>query len=243
MDLDVTFPATHRTGKFRDLTGQKFGRLSVICFVGHYGPRRRLMWRCRCDCGDTILMTGASLTTEHAKSCGCIYIERASALGRAKRKHGHWSGSRASPEYAAWQSMKQRCSNKKTKNFNDYGGRGIKVCKRWLHSFENFLKDMGPRPSLVHSLDRIEVNGDYEPTNCRWADSSTQSFNRRNNCWITIRGRQMLLVDAVAKLGKVALKTARDRLHRGWDPEIAITTPMVLAKDRQPIATRRKQNG
>lgn len=234
---DVPLPT--QNGKFRDLSGEKFGRLTALAFVGHYGPRRRLMWRCRCDCGELILATGTAMTTGHTKSCGCWLADQAK-LNLSRKTHGHWSGMRATPEYSAWQSMKQRCSNPNDIEYRNYGGRGIAVCERWLGSFENFLADMGNRPSPQHSMDRVDVDGNYTPENCRWADTKTQAFNRRNNQKVVIDGQEMLLAHAVDRAGVVPVKLVRSRLSKGWPLEAAITTPRVAARDRLQPGERRE---
>lgn len=147
-----------------DLTGKQFELLTVIGFYER-NKHRKSVWKCLCACGKNTLAISSELKNGHKKSCGCLNGE----------SHG-WHGT---PEYNAWKAMKGRCYNQNKKSFLLYGGRGIKVCDRWLNSFKNFLKDMGKRPSPRHSLDRINVDGDYEPNNCRWADDSVQNANKR----------------------------------------------------------------
>jgi len=151
--------------KLIDETGKRYGRLLVVGFQNG-------KWECKCDCGKVTYVLGGNLRSGRQKSCGCLDYER-------KVKHGNTSGSKETPEYRAWKNMKKRCYNTKDKYYQDYGGRGIKVCDRWLHSFENFLEDMGKRPSPKHSLDRIDYNGDYSPENCRWVTASEQIINQR----------------------------------------------------------------
>ncbi len=104
--------------------------------------------------------------------------------------HGHTRTKKHSTEYMCWGTMKKRCVNPNTKRYSDYGGRGIKVCDRWLNSFQNFFDDMGRRPSPNHSLDRINNDGDYEPTNCAWRTRHEQGSNKRNNRWIEVNGER-----------------------------------------------------
>lgn len=117
-------------------------------------------------------------------------------------------------EYRAWINMKTRCSDPSTPYWHLYGGRGIKICDRWL-SYENFLADMGCRPAGKYSLDRIDVNGDYEPSNCRWTDHTTQSRNKQYHHYVTLNGVQMTLAQAVEKTG-LLYNTVLRRLERGW---------------------------
>ena len=154
-----------------DLTGKKFGRLTVLRKDGRDRHGMRL-WECACDCGKIIKTRKGALTSGRSKSCGCFNIE-----GRIQRATKH--GMHLSPEYTAWRHMIDRCKNIKNKHFDDYGGRGITVCERWHNSFENFYADMGPRPSQKHSIDRIDNNCGYEPSNCRWATATTQALNKR----------------------------------------------------------------
>lgn len=158
-----------------DLTGQIFGRLIVI---GRAKPRgTNPYWECRCDCGVTIESLQHRLKTGRTKSCGCLKAELLSAYSY---RHGDARRGNASPEYGAWAEMIQRCTNPKQKRYADYGGRGIHVCERWLNGFENFLADMGRRPTSEHSIDRYPNNdGNYEKTNCRWATRLEQAANKR----------------------------------------------------------------
>jgi hypothetical protein len=163
------------TRRFKDITGMRFGRLLAVNYAGPT-ERGTATWRCLCDCGKIITVQGSHLRSGGTRSCGCVKQEM------LKNGSGHCRH-RASPhhnrmrEYECWVSMRQRCGNRNSKSFAYYGGRGITVCERW-HSFESFLADMGPRPD-GYSIERVNNNGDYEPSNCKWIPKRDQSRNRR----------------------------------------------------------------
>jgi hypothetical protein len=144
------------------------------------------------------------------------------------RTHGHTRHYGMTPEYRAYNAMKTRCSNPRQRSYKDYGGRGIKVCDRWLHGdgtisgFECFLADVGPKPSSSHSLDRKENDKNYEPGNVRWATKSEQARNTRVTVMIDICGVEIPFADAVEQWGDVSLATAHMRAHRGWSFEDAV---------------------
>jgi hypothetical protein len=140
------------------------------------------------------------------------------------------AGIKASPEYSAWLALKGRCCNKNNKDFAKYGGRGISVCDRWINSFENFSKDMGKRPSSEHSIDRIDVNGNYHPDNCRWATIIQQRQNQRPKTRVTLFNGENTH-QASARLGG-AKGMVYDRLNSGWEIERAFTEPAKTRKKR-----------
>jgi len=165
-----------------DLTGQTFGKLKVLGIAvragrnsrGHATPTK---WQCLCDCGKESVVAGKDLRNGRTRSCGCL---RADSMRASFRTHGEGSYKFYTPEYSAWQSMRGRCLNPNNTKYYCYGARGIKVCERW-NSYENFLQDMGRKPDKRYSLDRINVNGDYEPSNCRWLDPEGQYWNRQGS--------------------------------------------------------------
>lgn len=158
-----------------DLTGNKFGRLTVIerCESSNNNG----VWLCECECGEKTKVVTNTLTSGHTKSCGCFAKEIVKVINF---KHGNSKRSGETDEYSIWCGMTKRCFNQNASKYADYGGRGITVCDRWK-DFNNFLEDMGNRPSKKHSIDRIDVNGNYEPTNCRWATIIEQSRNKRTH--------------------------------------------------------------
>lgn len=174
-----------------------YGRWRVIGNVG-----KRYM-TCRCACGTVKDVRDKSLYSGQSKSCGCLRHELFTVDKIAARpKHGMYN----STEYVIWNSMKNRCLQKSHKNYNHYGGRGISICKRWQDSFICFYKDMGRRPSMKHSLDRTNNNGDYEPSNCKWILSYRQHRNKRSNVFKTYKGNRYCLTEWSEKLDVTLFK-------------------------------------
>ena len=201
----------------QNLTGRSFGRLKVTGVLGTF--KGRVYYECICECGRIYDALGKSLLEKNTTSCGCLR-ESLSRDRLTGHKFNLTHGATGSPTYEVWKSMHQRCTNPKHIGYPNYGGRGIGVCERW-RSFENFLEDMGERPSQ-HSIDRKDVNGDYSPDNCRWATQREQSLNKRSNRIIEFRGKKQTLLEWSEELG-LAVWVIRNRLLRGWSVERAFT--------------------
>lgn len=164
-----------------DLTGLKFNRLTVVS-ESSKNKFSQIVWLCICDCGKETFVATADLKAGSIKSCGCLQIE---GILKISTRHGFAKRGNKTPIYKAWAAIIQRCYNPNCKSYPDYGGRGIEICDRWRYSFENFLSDVGEKPSTKHSLDRFPDNdGDYGPDNFRWAIRKEQSRNTRQNVWI-----------------------------------------------------------
>ena len=194
--------------KLKDLTGQRFGRLTVIERAENKG--RRVRWKCKCDCGNTKIVTADSLLQANTQSCGCLHNEQI-----VERNFKHGKGH--TTIYENWKAMKSRCLNPNNSKFKDYGGRGITIYPEWIHDFQAFydyvskLEHFGEKG---YTLDRINNNGNYEPNNLRWADGKIQHRNKRTNVIVEYNGEKMILNDAAIKSG-INRKTLSHRLKRG----------------------------
>lgn len=195
--------------KPKNLAGLVFGRLTAQDYVK---PSR---WRCICACGVEKNVSSHNLLNGTANSCGCLKNEQ---LAARRRTHGMTS----SPTYIAWCNMKARCYNPSYRGYENYGGRGIKVCDRWLNSFENFLADMGERPEGL-SLDRDKVDLDYTPENCQWRDWPSQMNNQRKTVRITLGEKTMSLAQWARETG-VNARTIRRRMNAGMTAAEALSS-------------------
>lgn len=203
----------------KDISGQKFGRLLVIGRAEKPKCGRGAYWQCVCDCGARGAFSGYYLRTGHTRSCGCLQREVCRDMGTAGASHGLSN----TPTYKTWVSMKSRCYVPSSPSFKNYGARGIIVCERWLSDFDAFFADMGARPN-GRSLDRIDVNGNYEPLNCRWATSEEQVSNRRNTRFVVVDGIKMRAAE-LAKMCGMRPTTFSRRIDAGWSVHKAMTTP------------------
>lgn len=200
--------------------------------------RLRRKGKCRCDCGSVKEYQIDNLRGGNSLSCGCTKMAKMQA---ASTKHGYTRGGSSciSAEYRAWSHLRHRCSGD-TKNRKHYMDRGITVCKRW-DDFTAFLADMGPRPSPKHSVDRIDVNGNYCPENCRWATTKEQSRNKRISKYLTAFGETKLMVEWAEELG-IRYKTLYYRIQRGVPPEVALTPNKLVGKGRAATKPKNKDN-
>ncbi len=189
----------------KDLRGSRFDRLSVIRYVGES------KWECRCECGKTVVVNGNNMKNGHTKSCGCLKLENSV-------KHGKC----ATPEYTVWVNLRRRCNEPGHPSFARYGGRGIKMCAEWM-SFKRFFSDVGPRPSSLHSIDRINNEGNYEPGNVRWATQSQQMSNTRATHFIEIDGIRQTVTEWAKQKG-IAQSTISHRIARGMSETDAVMT-------------------
>lgn len=208
-----------------DLTGKKFNRWTVLNY-SHSNEHRMAYWNCRCECGTERSVTSQSLKNGTSKSCGCYNLEVRSSIDGLTAKHR--------PEYEVYRLMVRRCTDPNEKSYHRYGGRGIKVCDRWLESFKNFLDDMGLKPDKNCQLDRENNNGDYCKDNCRWASKLVQANNTRTNRLIEYKGETRTLAEW-ARIKGLNDETLRNRLDNyGWTIEEAMETP---ARPKQRMIT------
>lgn len=200
--------------QIKNLIGQKFGRLTVLEYKGNR------KWLCRCDCGNEKIIGKSDLTSGKTKSCGCYHKEQCQKLNGK-----HYSGE--TKLYKVWEDMKRRCINPKHHAYKHYGDRGIVVCNEWREDFLQFKAwaiSNGYKEGL--SIDRINVNGNYEPSNCRWVTWNYQCRNRRNNVLLTYQNKTQCVTDWAIEMGLKPLTLAY-RIRVGWDVEKALTTEVT----------------
>lgn len=200
---------------FIDITNQRFSRLTAIRQADRLRPKVT-RWHCKCDCGNLVIVDTRHLRHGKTKSCGCLKME---SIKLVNRSHGLTE----SKEYKIWCGMKRRCYNRNERSYKTYGARGISVCDEWLHSFENFLSDMGTCPD-GHSIERKDVNANYNKENCIWIPLPDQASNRTNNVQITFNNQTKTISDWARSVGLMP-STLQARLKSGrWSIEKAITT-------------------
>lgn len=208
--------------QIKDLTGQRFGRLTAIKYVIKEDKLHRVYWLCECECGNQKLIPSYSLTTGKSTSCGCKNIERFKTHGMARTRL-----------YKIWQDAKTRCNNPNTPYYFKYGGRGIKFTEQW-NSFEPFMEwalANGYQDNLT--LDRIDVNGDYEPSNCRWITNSEQQLNKRNNHNLTYNGKTQTIREWADEMGMQHRTLSSRIMDYHWSVEKALTTPVKKHKKKE----------
>ena len=211
-----------------DPTGRRYGFWTVLGFGEKY-QGRLMTWLCRCECGTTRSIRPQALRGGTSHCCGCTTQFRVHPKhGGARQKSGRF------PEYNVWLNMRERCFRPTNSAYRNYGARGITVCERWKDSFENFLADMGPRPSPEHSLDRIDNEGDYTNENCRWTTRDIQNRNSRHNSMLEAFGKRMCAKDWARSIG-VHEATIHNRLKAGWPLEDVLGTPSC---GKRPSQTR-----
>lgn len=202
-----------------ELAGKKFGRWSVVSLCD-VNARGEIYWNCVCECGATRAVKANSLRSERSTSCGCYHRDE-------RTTHG-FTGT---PTFRTWETMRQRCFNENSPDYRRYGGRGITVCKRWNESFEAFLEDMGVRPNGM-TLDRKDVNGNYELRNCRWATASRQQRNRADRALLHFDGKTLCLADWSDET-KIPAKIIAWRLKNGWAIEKALRDAIVQGRGKK----------
>lgn len=170
----------------KDISGKIFGRLTVIEMVGRVD--NRTICTCKCECGNMIDVRADQMQYGKIKSCGCIEKERINKARNGIRMQNLY-------EYDSWMNAQERCYSEKSNRYHRYGARGIKMCDKWLSSFEDFLFDMGKKPSRNYTLERIDNDGDYCPENCKWLEKELQPKNTRRNVWYEIKGKRQILSD------------------------------------------------
>lgn len=211
-----------RPGVVTRLNNLRFGNLVVLRRAGSQG--RYAAWMCHCDCGVERVVSGANLRRGRIKSCNV--------------NNHRWRFKRVEPgittlyksEYQSWRNMLDRCTNPESKKYAHYGARGITICERWSE-FKNFMLDMGRKPDPKFTIEREDVNGNYEPTNCQWISRKDQGRNKRNSVFVTYQGKKMLLIDIVEELG-LSRNNVYQRLNLGWTLAQAIALPNGSAINR-----------
>jgi len=205
-----------------DLTGRKFGRLTALRFTGETKSSGRI-WECRCDCGKTLRASVGQLRSGMTKSCGCWNLD---VLRERSTKHGYSKRGHKNRIYWIWGHIKSRCNSPSNPDYANYGGRGISICEEWkdFNAFLKWASSTGYHEGL--SIDRIDVNGNYEPSNCRWANDSEQANNKRNNHIEIYNGKPHTLAE-LSRISGIPYHTLKARLNvMKWPLEKALKHPV-----------------
>lgn len=196
--------------RLKNITGQKFNYLTVLSRAENLPNSRATRWNCLCDCGNTKVINGSSLKSGRTTSCGCFVKKINTTHGYSKH-----------PLFQSWQAMVKRCINKKDPAYKNYGGRGISVCEEWLHSPNQFIADMNPRP-LGLELDRIDNNKGYSKENCKWSTRKEQCTNRRSTILITFNNQTNSILEW-SRITGINRRTITQRLSKNWNLERVFT--------------------
>ena len=221
--------------KFKDLTGQRFSRLTVMSRAQN-SKSNQTQWLCKCDCGRETVVRSSSLLNGHTKSCGC-YSDEIRKINTDQTTHGLCH----TRLYGIWSKMKHRCENPSARIYKYYGGKGVRICDEWkdFKTFYDWAMANGYRDDL--SIDRIDVDGDYEPSNCRWADKITQMNNTTANVYYVYNGKRMTITEIAREIG-IPANTLRQRINKlGYSFEEAILykSGEVPKEKRTPASTDR----
>lgn len=207
--------------RYKDISDKRFGRLIAIKVIGREEVSRCVLWECECDCGKKTIVRSSSLLSGSTKSCGCLQKDRAAEYNKNNAIHGKCE----TKLYKSWAHMKERCLNPNCKSYKNYGARGITICEDWLE-FENFNQwaiNNGYKKGLT--IDRIDNNGDYKPSNCRWVNRKKQNNNRRDNVILEFNGKKKTLAQWAEELN-INYSTLHSRIYTGWSVEKALTQPV-----------------
>lgn len=225
---EIIFQDKPKRYGFKDIEGKKFNKLLVLGFAGKFlcANKLRPYWWCQCECGNIVKINGGHLRSQNTKSCGCSYYDVMVTHGMS-----------ISPEYNSYLGAKQRCETITNHKYKDYGGRGIEFL---FTSFEEFFAELGerPEPKNLYSLDRIDVNGNYEKGNVRWATSKEQSRNQRDTHYLIYNGKTKTLVEW-SEIASISQFTLRGRINRSWCVACALSIPVNKGKGENNTCSHR----
>lgn len=213
--------------KLIDLTGKRFCRLVVVCRNEHNDKFNQVTWKCRCDCGNEVIVKGNALKSGNTKSCGCYKLEQ---IRKSETKHSI-HGLKHTRMYNIWHGMKARCYNPNNKDYCNYGARGIVMCDEWKNDFQAFYDwAMANGYSDNLTIDRINNDRNYEPSNCEWVTTHKQNQNKRNNIYLTFNGKTQLLSRWAEETG-ISVGVLSRRIINGWSVEDALTIKPIIGKN------------